>query len=154
VVDATEQQIQQAALDTIPNVAAMFWSFRIMVGLGFYMLALIGLSFYYCAKRVFDQKRWLLKLLLFSLPAPWIAAELGWFVAEYGRQPWTIGEVLPTFLSTSTLSVGDVIGSLVAIIALYTVFLIVEMYLMVKFVRQGPSSLHTGRYHFEQEATT
>jgi len=149
VVDATDEQIKRAALGTIPNVAAMFWMFRIMVGLGFYMLALIALSFYFCAKRVFDQKRWLLKLLLFSLPVPWIAAELGWIVAEYGRQPWTIGEVLPTFLSTSTLGMGNVIGSLFALIALYTIFLVVEMYLMIKFVRLGPSSLYTGRYHFE-----
>jgi cytochrome bd ubiquinol oxidase subunit I len=152
VVDATDEQINQAALGTIPNVAAMFWMFRIMVGLGFYMLALIALSFYFCARRVFDQKRWLLKLLLFSLPVPWIAAELGWIVAEYGRQPWTIGEVLPTFLSTSTLSMGDIVGSLIALIALYAIFLVVEMYLMVKFVRLGPSSLHTGMYHFEQDA--
>ena len=152
VVDATDEQINQAALGTIPNVAAMFWMFRIMVGLGFYMLALIALSFYFCARRVFDQKRWLLKLLLFSLPVPWIATELGWIVAEYGRQPWTIGEVLPTFLSTSTLGMGDIIGSLIALIALYTIFLVVEMYLMVKFVRLGPSSLHTGRYHFELDA--
>jgi cytochrome d ubiquinol oxidase subunit I len=153
VVDATDLQIKQAALDTIPNVAAMFWTFRIMVGLGFYMLALIALSFYYCAKRVFDQKRWLLKVLFFSLPAPWIAIELGWFVAEYGRQPWTIGGVLPTFLSPSSLTAGDLIGSLIIIIALYTIFLIVEMYLMTKYVRLGPSSLHTGRYHFEKEST-
>jgi cytochrome d ubiquinol oxidase subunit I len=150
VVDATDPQIKQAAKDTIPNVAAMFWSFRIMVGLGFYMLALIALSFYYCAKRVFDQKEWLLKILLFSLPVPWIAIELGWFVAEYGRQPWTIGGVLPTYFSTSNLTSGDLIGSIVVIVALYTVFLIVEMFLMTKFVRLGPSSLHTGRYHFEQ----
>jgi len=152
VVDATDSQIKQAALDTIPNVASMFWAFRIMVGVGFYLLALIALSFYFCAKRVFDQKKWLLKLLLLSLPAPWIAIELGWFVAEYGRQPWTIGGVLPTYLSTSTLGVGDVIGSMVAMTVLYTVFLIVEMYLMLKFVRLGPSGLHTGRYHFEQDA--
>ena len=154
VVDATEQQIKKAALDTIPNVAMMFWSFRIMVGLGFYMLALIAVSFYFCAKRVFDQKPWLLKTLLFSLPIPWIAIELGWFVAEYGRQPWTIGEVLPTYMSTSTLSMGDIIGSLIGLFLLYTIFLIVEMYLMVKFIRKGPSSLHTGRYHFEQEAAS
>jgi cytochrome d ubiquinol oxidase subunit I len=154
VVDATEAQIKQAALDTIPNVSAMFWAFRIMVGIGFYLLALIAISFYFCATRAFDQKRWLLKLLCISLPAPWIAIELGWFVAEYGRQPWTIGGVLPTYLSTSTLGVGDVIGSMVALIALYTVFLIVEMYLMTKFVRLGPSSLHTGRYHYEQETAS
>jgi cytochrome d ubiquinol oxidase subunit I len=154
VTDATDSQIRQAAKDTIPNVAAMFWSFRIMVGIGFYLLALIALSFYFCAKRVFDQKKWLLKLLVISLPVPWIAIELGWFVAEYGRQPWTIGGVLPTYLSTSTLGVADVIGSMAIMIGLYTVFLIAEMYLMTKFVRKGPSSLHTGRYHFEQGAAT
>ena len=152
VSDATDQQIKQAALDTIPNVASMFWSFRIMVGLGFYMLALIALSFYFCARRVFEQKRWFLKILLFSLPIPWIAIELGWFVAEYGRQPWTIGGVLPTYLSTSSLTTGDIIGTLVVVIALYTLFLIVEIFLMTKFIRRGPSSLHTGRYHFEQES--
>jgi cytochrome d ubiquinol oxidase subunit I len=154
VVDATDEQIKQAARGTIPNVASMFWSFRIMVGLGFYMLALIALSFYFCAKRVFEQKPWFLKVLFFSLPVPWIAIELGWFVAEYGRQPWTIGGVLPTYFSASSLTSADIIGTLVAVIALYTVFLIVEMYLMTKFVRLGPSSLHTGRYYFEQEKIT
>jgi cytochrome d ubiquinol oxidase subunit I len=154
VVNATDEQIKQAARGTIPNVAAMFWSFRIMVGLGFYMLALIALSFYFCAKRVFEQKPWFLKVLFFSLPVPWIAIELGWFVAEYGRQPWTIGGVLPTYFSASSLTSADIIGTLVAVIALYTVFLIVEMYLMTKFVRLGPSSLHTGRYYFEQEKIT
>ena len=150
VTDATPEQIHRAALDTIPNVGVMFWSFRIMVGLGFYLLALIAVSFYFCAKRVFHQKRWLLKTILFSMPAPWVAAELGWIVAEYGRQPWSIGEVLPTLLSSSTLSTGDLIGSIAAIVLLYTAFMIAAAYLMVKFVRLGPSSLHTGRYHFEQ----
>jgi cytochrome d ubiquinol oxidase subunit I len=151
VIDATPEQIRQAALDTIPNVAVMYWCFRIMVGLGFYMLALVATAAYFCARRVFDRKRWLLKLIVFSMPAPWIAAELGWVVAEYGRQPWTIGEVLPTLLSSSTLSPGDLIGSIAALVLLYTVFIIAAGYLMVKFVRLGPSSLHTGRYFFEQQ---
>ena len=151
VVDATETQIKQAALDTIPRVAPMFWSFRIMVGLGFWMLALISVAFYYCCTRVFDQKKWLLKLLVISAPAPWIAAELGWFVAEYGRQPWSIGDILPTYLSVSSLTAGDLIGSIIGLVALYTGFLIAEIYLMQKFIRRGPSSLHTGRYHFEQQ---
>jgi cytochrome d ubiquinol oxidase subunit I len=150
VVDATDAQIARAAEDTIPNVAVMFWGFRIMVGLGFWMLGLIAVSFYYCARRLFHQKRWLLWLLVFNLPVPWIAAELGWFVAEYGRQPWTIGEVLPTFLSASSLSMSDVIGSLISLVVFYTVLLAVELFLMAKFIRLGPSSLHTGRYHFEQ----
>jgi cytochrome d ubiquinol oxidase subunit I len=77
---------------------------------------------------------------------PWIACELGWFVAEYGRQPWTIYGVLPTHLSVSTLSVESLYGSLAGFVGFYTVLLIVEMYLMVKFARQGPGSLGTGRY--------
>jgi cytochrome bd ubiquinol oxidase subunit I len=151
VVDATDAQITRAARDTIPSVALMFWTFRIMVGLGFWMLALIAVSFYYCARRLFHKKRWLLWLLVFNLPVPWIAAEMGWFVAEYGRQPWTIGEVLPTYLSASTLNMSDVIGSLIGLVVFYTVLLAVEMFLMVKFIRLGPSSLHTGRYHFEHQ---
>lgn len=151
VVDATDAQIKQASRDTIPLVWPMFWGFRLMVGLGFYFLALIALAFFYCAKRTFEQKRWLLKLLMYSMPLPWIAIWAGWFVTEYGRQPWTIGDVLPTFLSTSMLTVGDLIGSLLGLTLLYTAFLIAEVYLMQKFVRIGPSSLHTGRYHFEQQ---
>lgn len=149
VVDATEEQIARAAEDTIPNVGVMFWSFRIMVGLGFWMLFIIAADFYYCARRSFEQKRWLLKATLFTLPVPWIAAELGWLVAEYGRQPWTIGEVLPTFLSASTLSTADLVGSLTAVVGFYTVFMIVWLFLMIKYARRGPSSLHSGRYHFE-----
>jgi cytochrome d ubiquinol oxidase subunit I len=83
------------------------------------------------------------------LPAPWIACELGWFVAEYGRQPWTIYGVLPTHMSVSTLSVNSLYGSLAGFIGFYTVLLVVEMYLMVKFARMGPGSLGTGRYDQE-----
>ena len=71
-------------------------------------------------------------------------------MAEVGRQPWTIGEVLPTHLSASSLSTGDGWGSIIALAAFYTVLLIIEMYLMIKFSRLGPSSLHTGKYHFEK----
>jgi cytochrome d ubiquinol oxidase subunit I len=150
VVDATEAQIQQAVRDTIPRVAPLFWSFRIMVGAGFLMLFIFAASFYYCARRIADQKRWLLRMALWGIPLPWIAAETGWFVAEYGRQPWSIGEVLPTYLSTSTLQAGDLWFSLSGFIGFYTLLLVVELFLMFRFARMGPSSLHTGRYHLER----
>lgn len=70
-------------------------------------------------------------------------------MTEYGRQPWSIGEILPTQLSASNLAAGDVWSSLIAIVLFYTGLFIVEMYLMIHFVRKGPSSLATGRYHFE-----
>jgi cytochrome d ubiquinol oxidase subunit I len=150
VVDASDAQIKQAALDTIPGVASIFWTFRLMVLSGMLMLALFACAFYASARKNEHRKRWLLKWALISLPLPWVATQTGWFVAEHGRQPWSIGEVLPTHLSASSLSAGDVWGSLLALVAFYTVLLVIEMYLMIKFARLGPSSLHTGRYHFEQ----
>ncbi len=151
---ATEEQIRMAVKDSIPEVAPLFWSFRVMVAAGFWMLALIILGFYFNAKRVIQEKRWLLRLFLWSIPVPWIAAETGWFVAEFGRQPWAIGEVLPTSIAASSLAPSDLIISLSAFVLFYTVLLIIEMYLMFKFGRQGPSSLHTGRYHHEAAAKT
>jgi cytochrome d ubiquinol oxidase subunit I len=152
VTDATDEQIQLAVKDSIPRVAPLFWTFRIMVAAGFTMLLIFVLAFYYNARRVIERKRWLLRLALYGIPLPWIAVETGWFVAEFGRQPWAIGEVLPTFLATSTLTKGDLIFSLAGFIGFYTFLLIVEVWLMFHFARQGPSSLHTGRYHFERLA--
>ncbi|HLV18243.1 MAG TPA: cytochrome ubiquinol oxidase subunit I [Pseudomonas sp.] len=150
VVDATEEQIRQAALDTIPHVPSLFWTFRIMVACGFLMLLLFALASWASIKRNAEDKPWLLRFALLSLPLPWIAAQTGWYVAEHGRQPWSIGEVLPTHLSASSLSSGDLWGSLLALLAFYSLLLVIEMYLMIRFARLGPSSLHTGRYHFER----
>jgi cytochrome d ubiquinol oxidase subunit I len=150
--NASEEQIKLAAKDSIPQVAPLFWTFRIMVAAGFWMLLLIGLGFYYNARRRIQEKRWLLWLFVLSIPVPWIAIETGWFVAEFGRQPWAIGEVLPTYMATSSLTAQDVMTSLIGFIVFYTFLLIIEMYLMFKFSRLGPSSLHTGKYHHEKLA--
>jgi len=150
---ATEAQIKQAAKASIPPVAPLFWSFRVMVAAGAWMLLLMVLGFYYNAKRVIEKKRWLLRLFLFSIPVPWIAVETGWFVAEFGRQPWAIGEVLPTAIAASSLTATDLIISLSAFVVVYSILLAIGMYLMFKFARLGPSSLHTGRYHHEQPLT-
>ena len=149
VRQATPEIIEKAVNDTVPRVTPMFWTFRIMVGLGFAMLALFTLAFWSTLKSCCMEKRWLLTWALWMLPAPWISCELGWYVAEYGRQPWTIYGVLPTHLSVSTLGVGSLYGSLAGFIGFYTLLLVIEMYLMVKFVRQGPGSLGTGRYDLE-----
>ncbi|MGX9415806.1 cytochrome ubiquinol oxidase subunit I [Vibrio sp. RC27] len=154
VVDATEEQIQAAADDTIPTVWPLFWAFRIMVACGFAMLFVFGAAFIQSCRQKIEQKRWVLKAALFSIPLPWIGVETGWFVAEFGRQPWAVGEILPVNVASSALSASEIYISLFAILALYTVFLLAEVYLMVKFARKGPSSLKTGRYHFEQNANT
>ncbi len=150
VVSATEAQIQQTAKESIPQVWPLYWAFRIMVGAGFLTLFIFVAAFYYTVRQQVLQKRWLLWLALIGMPLPWIASEMGWIVAEYGRQPWTIAEVLPTFLSSSSLQAGDVYASLTAFAVFYTLLLAAEVYLMLKYARLGPSSLHTGRYHFER----
>jgi cytochrome bd ubiquinol oxidase subunit I len=148
---ATEADIAHAARETIPRVTPMFWSFRIMVLCGVLMLMLMAVAFYASVKNNFAEKRWLLKWAFWSLPLPWLACEAGWFVAEYGRQPWTVYGVLPTNLSVSSLTAANIWGSIFGFVMLYTILLIVEVYLMVRFSRQGPGSLGTGRYANEAE---
>jgi Cytochrome bd-type quinol oxidase, subunit 1 len=130
----------------------MFWSFRIMVGLGVLLLFTFAASLWAVHRKNLPQKRWLLKLAMYSLPLPWIANELGWFVAEYGRQPWTITNILPTHLSASSIDVAPVAMSLIGFVVIYTLLLIVELYLMIKYVKWGPASLRTGRYFGEKSA--
>jgi cytochrome d ubiquinol oxidase subunit I len=138
---ATPDQIQQAANSTIPNVPVLFWSFRIMVACGVYFILLFGYSFWLSTKRKLDSKRWYLKLALCSLPLPWVAAELGWIVAEYGRQPWAIEGILPTSLGVSSVTAGQVWTSLAGFVLFYTALAIIDAVLMVKFARKGPDGL-------------
>lgn len=152
VVDATEAQIQKAAASTIPNVGPTFWAFRVMMASGGLMLLLIGFAFFQNVRGTVGKNRFFLRAMLWSIPLPWIAIESGWFLAEYGRQPWAIYEVLPTGVSNSALTTTDLWISIGLLCGLYTIFLVVEMYLMFKYGRLGPSALKTGRYHFEQSA--
>ncbi len=149
VVNATPEQIKLAAKGTIPHVAPIFWSFRVMVGLGFWMFALLIAAFWINIKSKLLENRWLLHCALWSIPAPWLAIECGWIVAEYGRQPWAIGEILPTFLGVSSVTTGQVLTSFIGLVLLYSGLLVVEFYLMFKYARLGPSSLGLKRYHFE-----
>ncbi|PLZ03428.1 cytochrome d terminal oxidase subunit 1 [Burkholderia sp. WAC0059] len=153
VVDATPAQIDAAAKHSIPPVAPVFWSFRAMVGLGILLLLTFVLAFWFCAQRSLLQlnRRWFLRWAVWAIPLPWIAAEFGWVVAELGRQPWTIAEVLPTALSASSLAPGDVMLSIGGFVVFYTALFIVEITLMFKYARLGPSALHTGRYFHEQD---
>ena len=140
VVDATPTQIEQAAWSTVPSVGVLFWSFRIMVALGFGFIALFALSFFLAARRELDRYRWYLRLAACALPLPWISTELGWIVAEHGRQPWAIEGVLPTFLAASSVTAGQVWFSLIGFVLFYTALAAADIYLMAKFARLGPET--------------
>src|SRR6266481_6289297 len=119
ILDASDAEIGQAVNDLIPDVPVMFWAFRVMAGLGFYFIALFMLAFALSAARRLEQT-WFLRIALISLPLPWVAAELGWIVAEYGRQPWVVDGVLPTFLGVSSTSAGNVWLSLAGFALFYS----------------------------------
>jgi cytochrome d ubiquinol oxidase subunit I len=82
-----------------------------------------------------------MKAALWSLPLPWLAIELGWIVAEYGRQPWAIEGVLPTALGVSSVTVAQVATSLVGFVLFYSALAIVDAILMVRYARRGPDGL-------------
>ena len=153
VANATPAMIDQAALDTVPMSLPLFYSFRLMVGLGISFFILFAFATLFSAGRrnSFENKNWLLKCALYWIPTPWIACWCGWFVAEYGRQPWTIFGILPTYQSVSSLTSGELAFSLIGFVVIYTLLAIVEVWLMFKYARLGPSSLGTGKYHFEQK---
>jgi len=138
IENATPDPIEAAANSTIPDVPVLFWSFRVMVGLGFFFIALFAVSFWLSARRRLDQYRPYLWVAFLSLPLPWIAAELGWIVAEYGRQPWVIVGVLPTALGVSSTTVGNVTFSLLGFALFYSALLVVDLYLLRKYIRLGP----------------
>ena len=138
---ATPGDIDKAAESTIPNVPVLFWSFRIMVACGFYFIALFAYSFWLASKRRLDTHRWYLRLALYSLPLPWLSSELGWIVAEYGRQPWAIEGILPTALGVSSVSAGQVWTSLGGFVLFYTLLAVVDAVLMMKYARKGPDQL-------------
>jgi cytochrome d ubiquinol oxidase subunit I len=153
VTDATPDQIAAAARSTVPPVLPLFFSFRMMVGLGLLFLATFVLAFWFCAQRtlLLEKRRWFLRWTVIAIPLPWLAAELGWIVAEMGRQPWSIAGILPTNLAASTLTPRDLYLSIGGFVLFYTGLFVIEIMLMFKYARLGPSSLHTGRYHHENE---
>ncbi len=149
VQNATPEQVDRAAWSTVPDVGLLFWLFRIMVGIGFYLIALFAVAWVLISRRRCAGARWFLWVALFSLPLPWLAAEVGWIVAEVGRQPWAIEGVLPTFLAVSHVGAGSVLFTLVGFVALYSALALADVYLMVRYVRLGPDGAlkHGGAEH-------
>jgi cytochrome d ubiquinol oxidase subunit I len=139
---ATDEQIAKAAWDTVPQVAPLFWLFRVMVGIGMLLILLTGTFFVLSARRRLDRHKWLLKLAVCAIPLPWIAIEAGWLVAEFGRQPWVIEGVLPTAVAVSNLGIKTLLLTIAGFIAIYTTLFIIEMKLLLKVIRKGPDIEH------------
>ncbi|MFE3839490.1 cytochrome ubiquinol oxidase subunit I [Pseudogemmobacter sonorensis] len=135
---ATEEQIAAAAWDTVPHVPTLFWSFRIMVAIGFFNVALMAWFVVQSARRKLDHRTWPLKVAVAALALPWIAAELGWITAEFGRQPWAIEGVLPTVAAVSHLTVPTLLLTIAGFTLIYSVLIVIEVRLMLAAIRKGP----------------
>jgi cytochrome d ubiquinol oxidase subunit I len=134
---ASEQQIKDAAWSTVPYVPLLFFTFRLMVLCAFVLLAVFVTSLWYTMREE-EAPRWLFRMALLALPLPWIAVEVGWFVAEFGRQPWIIEGVLPTFLATSSLGISDLILTIIGFTVVYGILAVIEVRLMLAAIRKGP----------------
>lgn len=152
IVNATPAQITAAAKSAIPPVAITFWTFRIMLAMWFIMVILMITGLIFSMRNTLEKHPFFLLCCTLAIPVPFIAVESGWILAEVGRQPWVIHYVLPTFMGTSTLTVASLIASLVLFALFYAVLIGVELFLMFKFARKGPSVLGTKKYHFERPA--
>jgi cytochrome d ubiquinol oxidase subunit I len=119
-----------------PPVFITFWSFRIMVGLGFLFVLLSTLAWLW--RNRMDTKPWLLKILVWAAPLPYIANLLGWTVAEVGRQPWIVYGVMRTSNANSPLATSQVAVSLAAFIIVYGLLGLAAFYLIFKHARRGP----------------
>lgn len=140
ISDPTDEEIAVAARNSVPSVWISYFSFRLMMGIvGLIGLLYLVIAYFHWYKKEITNRPKLLKVMLFSLPLPFIACEAGWVLAEVGRQPWAIQDILPTFSATSTLQAVDIGISLACFIAIYTIFLIIEATLMVKAVKKGPN---------------
>jgi len=127
--------------DLVPNVPLIFWSFRVMVGLGLYFVALFAVILLLLRKDRLSKMRWLLWLALFSIPLPYIAGQAGWVVAEVGRQPWAIQDYLPTAAAVSHISVGAVQTTFWLFVTIFTCLLIAEISIMIRQIKQGPKEV-------------
>lgn len=122
-----------------PPVLPVFLSFRAMVGLGSFMALATVLSAFFAWRGTIDRQRLLLRLMLYAIPVPYLANQLGWLVAEVGRQPWIVYGVLRTSDAVSqSITVSQVVISLTGFTLLYGGLGVIDIYLLTKFARKGP----------------
>ena len=122
----------------IPNVPSVFYSFHIMVMLGFYFIALFALVLFFSYNKKIEKTKWLLWISLLSIPLGYVAGELGWAVAEMGRQPWAIQDVLPVQAAISNISSDSVKITFFLFLILFTALLLAEIRIMLKQIQKGP----------------
>ena len=126
------------AKQIVPFIPVNFWSFRIMVGLGCFFILIFAVILFIVYKKDITRPRWLQRVGIALIPLAFIASECGWLVAEFGRQPWTIQDMLPTWAAVSDLSSGGIAFTFFLFLVLFTAMLTAEVSIMCKQIKKGP----------------
>ena len=126
--------------DVIPPVGVVFWAFRFMIGLGMLMLLELVVVGWLAWKDKLANKKWLLIAALFCIPLVYICGQAGWVVAEVGRQPWTIQGLLPVNVAISSLSASAVKTTFFVFLAIFTLFLVIEIRILIGAIKKGPET--------------
>ena len=121
--------------ETVPNVPLVFYSFRVMVGAGCFFILLCAVVWWLNRRDRLAGKRWLLRVMILSI----LASQAGWIVAEVGRQPWTIQNLLPACVSGSHIAATPVAVTFFIFLALFTVLLAAELAIMLRQIKIGPN---------------
>jgi cytochrome d ubiquinol oxidase subunit I len=122
----------------IPNVPLTFYSFHLMVYLGVWFILLFTVVLYLVTKDKLAEQKWLLWLAVWTIPLVYLASEAGWVVAEMGRQPWVIQDLMPTMAAVSKIDASSVVITFWLFAAVFTVLLIAELKIMTRQIKIGP----------------
>ncbi len=137
--NATVKGLKSFPKNDRPPILITFLSFRGMVGLGTLFVLIAIFAYAYMKRDALLDKRWFLKMMIYVIPLPYLAIELGWIVAEVGRQPWIVYGLMKTANATSTaVSVSQIVMSLIGFVVLYSMLGIIDIYLLIKYARKGP----------------
>ncbi|MDE5947171.1 MAG: cytochrome ubiquinol oxidase subunit I [Prevotella sp.] len=124
----------------VPYIPLCFYAFRAMVGLGTLFIVFFAVVVFLAFRRDITRPRWLHRTAIVMLPLGYIASEAGWLVAEFGRQPWAIQDMMPTWIGVSNIGVGSIATTFFIFLALFTTLLAVEISIMVKEIKKGPET--------------
>lgn len=127
----------------VPNIPMVFWAFHIMVYLGGFFILLFIVVLFFIYRKSIENKKWLLWVAVWSIPLGYVASQAGWIVAEVGRQPWAIQDVLPLQAAASAISVNSVKTTFFIFLVLFTALLIAEIRIMVRQIKKGPEASDT-----------
>ena len=130
----------QSRNELVPPVQLLYWAFRVMVGLGGYLFLLMAAVLWAERKKRLAEMKWLLRIALLSTPLVYLAGQAGWIVAEVGRQPWTIEGLLPVRAAVSSVSVAAVQTTFFIFVAIFTLFLLIEIRILLKAIQKGPET--------------